>query len=300
MNFFKTLFRLAPYALRKVLTGRNYSACIEITDKCNLRCAHCYHRRELKASDRNSLQDWKRNFNYLKQKGVKVAVLTGGEPTMRMDVIRLAEKYFPFIIVFTNGYQVINKDYWHRVYFSLNQLPDSIENSQERELAQAAVSAYRNDKRIVVCACLTRQNYHGPEWLQKFVDFVRDMNVAGLHIEFHLPFKEEGGELVLSKKDKKEIEKVLLAELVRQNPVLLATPGLVRAQTRDYFPFFPGKCPMRDHNYLIASDGSFKSKISKASDCDRCAYRGKYVVPISNFREWLAFKKVIYKSMFDV
>jgi hypothetical protein len=128
---------------------------------------------------------------------------------------------------------------------------------------------------------LTRQNYHGPEWLQKFVDFVRDMNVAGLHIEFHLPFKEEGGELVLSKKDKKEIEKVLLAELVRQNPVLLATPGLVRAQTRDYFPFFPGKCPMRDHNYLIASDGSFKSKISKASDCDRCAYRGKYVVPIA-------------------
>lgn len=300
MKILKPLFYLAPAAIKKLAFGRNYSACIEITDKCNLRCRHCYHRAELKEQDKTTLDQWRGCFGKLKQQGIKMAVLTGGEPTMRMDVVKLAGKYFPFVITFTNGYKHIEPDFRHRIYFSLNQLPGTIKDGYERELAQTAVSRYTDDKRVVVCACLTRDSYQGQEKLKEFMDFVRNMDVAGMHIEFHLPFKGEGGELALSKEDKKEIEKVLLAELARPDSVLLATPGLIKAQTNDSFPSFPGKCPMRDNNVLIGAGGRPKNKIAEQGDCDRCSYRGKYVVPISNFREWLAFKKVIYKSMFDV
>ena len=50
-----------------------------------------------------SKEEWIKVFKYHKDLGTKIAVLTGGEPTLRMDVIKEAVKIFPKVQVVSNG-----------------------------------------------------------------------------------------------------------------------------------------------------------------------------------------------------
>ncbi|MDP1695312.1 MAG: radical SAM protein [archaeon] len=77
---------------------------IQITGKCNLKCAHCYiGEKEYKDIP---FEDLKRLFDSAKELGVFNVVLTGGEPTMHNDfdkiVDYLNENRFRIILV-TNG-----------------------------------------------------------------------------------------------------------------------------------------------------------------------------------------------------
>jgi len=46
-----------------------------------------------------SNEEWIKVFKYHKNLGTKTAVLTGGEPTLRLDVIKEAIKIFPSVQV---------------------------------------------------------------------------------------------------------------------------------------------------------------------------------------------------------
>jgi MoaA/NifB/PqqE/SkfB family radical SAM enzyme len=48
-------------------------------------------------------EQWIKLFKYHRKLGTKIAVLTGGEPTLRMDVIKEAIKIFPSVQVVSNG-----------------------------------------------------------------------------------------------------------------------------------------------------------------------------------------------------
>jgi len=79
----------------------------DLTWQCNLKCTHCYFfssAEELKCK-RTELSDEQfiNVFKYHRKLGTKTAVLTGGEPTLRMDVIREAIKIFPTVQVVSNG-----------------------------------------------------------------------------------------------------------------------------------------------------------------------------------------------------
>jgi len=50
-----------------------------------------------------SSEEWISVFKYHRKLGTKIAILTGGEPTLRMDVIREAIKIFPSVQVVSNG-----------------------------------------------------------------------------------------------------------------------------------------------------------------------------------------------------
>jgi len=79
----------------------------DLTWRCNLKCTHCYFfssTKELKCK-RTELSDdeFIKFFKYHRKLGTKTAILTGGEPTLRMDVIREAIKIFPTVQVVSNG-----------------------------------------------------------------------------------------------------------------------------------------------------------------------------------------------------
>ncbi len=79
----------------------------DLTWQCNLKCKHCYFfssTMELK-NKRTELseKEWIKIFKYHRRLGIKTAVLTGGEPTLRMDVIREAIKIFPSVQIVSNG-----------------------------------------------------------------------------------------------------------------------------------------------------------------------------------------------------
>ncbi|MGC8873266.1 MAG: radical SAM protein [Chloroflexia bacterium] len=95
------------------------SASIELTERCNLRCVHCYINRP--AGDRDAasqeldLERWTRILDQLADAGTLWLLYTGGEPLLRPDFAELflAAKRRGFLVtLFTNG-TLLNEDLVH-------------------------------------------------------------------------------------------------------------------------------------------------------------------------------------------
>ncbi|HET9955197.1 MAG TPA: radical SAM protein [Polyangiaceae bacterium] len=77
----KTVSQLAA------LSGTPYSAMVEIADRCNEACVHCYQVQGQKGE--LDTEQWKRIFRELAEMGVLFLTISGGEPTLRKDFIEL-------------------------------------------------------------------------------------------------------------------------------------------------------------------------------------------------------------------
>jgi len=98
---------MAPSFLQSIVRNVPFYVNYDLTWQCNLKCKHCYFfssTTELK-NRRTELSDeeWIKVFKYHRNLGTKIAILTGGEPTLRMDVIKEAIKIFPSVQVVSNG-----------------------------------------------------------------------------------------------------------------------------------------------------------------------------------------------------
>lgn len=79
-----------------------------ITDRCNLNCKGCYakanHSKRQSRSEQLTVQDWRKIFKEAEELGVSFALLAGGEPLLRQDVLEAAADYKKIMFpVFTNG-----------------------------------------------------------------------------------------------------------------------------------------------------------------------------------------------------
>jgi MoaA/NifB/PqqE/SkfB family radical SAM enzyme len=98
---------MAPTFLNSILRKVPFYVNFEITWQCNLKCKHCYFfspTTELKSKrEELSNEEWIKIFKYYKKLGTKIAILTGGEPTLRTDLIEEAIKIFSSVQVVSNG-----------------------------------------------------------------------------------------------------------------------------------------------------------------------------------------------------
>ncbi|MFX1569457.1 MAG: radical SAM protein [Promethearchaeota archaeon] len=102
-----SLISMGPSFLQSIIRNVPLYVNYDLTWQCNLKCKHCYFFSsitELKSKRAElSNEDWIKIFKYHRKIGIKIAVLTGGEPTLRMDVIKEAFKIFPSVQVVSNG-----------------------------------------------------------------------------------------------------------------------------------------------------------------------------------------------------
>ncbi len=76
---------------------------LAITYRCNLNCSHCYTGGP-QETEELSLDDWKRVLEKLWQIGIPQLVFTGGEPTLREDLVSLIAEADEFVTgLVTNG-----------------------------------------------------------------------------------------------------------------------------------------------------------------------------------------------------
>jgi radical SAM protein with 4Fe4S-binding SPASM domain len=66
-----------------------YKADIALTYGCNNACSHCYNATSHMSMASLSVEDWKRVFSLLKQKGIPHMIFTGGEATLHPDLPEL-------------------------------------------------------------------------------------------------------------------------------------------------------------------------------------------------------------------
>ena len=98
-------------------------AWIEITNKCNLKCIHCYNESDVHCDNIMSLTDFYKVVDYLIRNRVSKIQITGGEPFLNKDILKQMLDYvigkFSFIEIFTNG--TLITDEWFE-YLLINDI----------------------------------------------------------------------------------------------------------------------------------------------------------------------------------
>jgi MoaA/NifB/PqqE/SkfB family radical SAM enzyme len=146
---------------KKSVFGVRYSAEIDVTDNCNLRCEHCYH---FYGKDKFYTQElpihvWEKRFETLHKAGIRHILLVGGEPALRIDVLMLADRIFPFVYVITNGTIKIPEEFNHRLYVSIDGSPTTNDAIRGDGVFSHVMKNYSGDKRVVINMTITRDNY---------------------------------------------------------------------------------------------------------------------------------------------
>jgi len=86
--------------------GAPFQVVWNITRACNLKCVHCYESAGVKGKDELSTEEALRGIDILADAGVLILAFSGGEPTIRPDILQLVEhasKRGMFTAVATNA-----------------------------------------------------------------------------------------------------------------------------------------------------------------------------------------------------
>ncbi|MBQ8081232.1 MAG: radical SAM protein [Clostridia bacterium] len=146
-----SIFAYAPYMRAPHRMDLMVSA---MTDEkgvwqCNQRCVHCYAAGQPLAGQRElTTEEWKRVIDRCRQACVAQLTFTGGEPTMRKDLVELIE-YAGFFItrLNTNG-ALLTKELCGRLYeASLDSVQVTL-YSADRDIHERLVGAKRYDETL--------------------------------------------------------------------------------------------------------------------------------------------------------
>lgn len=134
---------------------------IDVTNRCNLRCKHCYffqqdYKSEL--SDEALLKKVKEIKT--KYPSIVHASWVGGEPLLRKEVIEKGMRHFPFNMVVTNGTLELPK--WKNCVFNV-----SVDGTKEYHEKIRGAGIYdkvkkhadRSDIHVNIACVLNKENY---------------------------------------------------------------------------------------------------------------------------------------------
>jgi radical SAM protein with 4Fe4S-binding SPASM domain len=105
---------LVRFGVAKPFTpGAPFQVVWNVTRACNLKCKHCYENAGKKGLDELSTAEALKTIDRLAEAGVVFLAFSGGEPTIRPDIltlIRRAAEYGIYVAVATNGLSFSNPE----------------------------------------------------------------------------------------------------------------------------------------------------------------------------------------------
>lgn len=155
---------------------RNFFGSIDVTQKCNLRCQHCYFYEHEQPERGLGVDEWVRLLESWKRSRSRWSFpffqcsWVGGEPLLHPEIIDRCRRYFRYNLVVTNG--TIPLPDWPDVDFYVSIDGDE----QAHEALRGKPGIYRRIKanvaaarreRVTISCCLTRHNAHAIEALVK-------------------------------------------------------------------------------------------------------------------------------------
>ena len=134
---------------------------------CNLKCLHCYAAgQELSGEEELSTDEWKKIIDSLRKIGVPQITFTGGEPTMREDLVELIDHGQWFVTrLNTNGVK-LTKEY--------------CEALKKASLDSIQITFYSSDEKI-------HNELVGAEGYQKTLDGIKNALEAGMSVSINTP-----------------------------------------------------------------------------------------------------------------
>ena len=221
---------IAPYLayleLKRKVLGVKFFAEIDITDNCNLRCKHCYHfhGKDVFETKELPLAIWRKRFKNLHKQGVRFVLLVGGEPALRIDVLMLAHRIFPYVYVITNGTIFIPRKFNHLLFVSLDGMQKTNDAIRGKGTFNKVLKKYSGDKRVAINMTLNINNYKDLEGVvklskkHKFRGVVCNVSASGLDVKIPLNVKMEERKLIV--KEMKRVKKAHPRQLLLSNAMI--------------------------------------------------------------------------------
>lgn len=176
------------------------SALVNVTNRCTLKCKHCFVFRETspnrKAAELDAPAFLAKVLEKKEQHGFKFMLWMGGEPLLRPDILREGVKHFDSNNITTNGsldlIDLVNTMYVVSVD-GPPEVNDAVRGKGSFERAMRTLSRVPEDfgpKIIVQCVVTRKTQYQ----LEPLVEYIRPLPVEGLTFTFYVPRKNDTSE----------------------------------------------------------------------------------------------------------
>ncbi len=202
--------------------ARQYpAAVINITNRCTLRCKHCFIYRDGNPNDPSEEMDTAtmlRKISELKERhGLQTMLWMGGEPLLRPDVLTEGTKLFQRNIVTTNG-TLDPIDLPRCTYVVSIDGPPELNDSTRGKGAFAKVmhTLSRVPKEFgptLMCQCAVTKA--SEDALEELVELLRPTRAEGMTFSFYVPHSNDDSEFTwgsLERRDKAVREVIRLKE----------------------------------------------------------------------------------------
>jgi len=289
MKKYLKLFYLVFLELKRAIFKVRYFAEIDITDNCNLRCAHCYHfkgKEELNNKDL-PLDVWRKRFEELHKAGVRIVLLVGGEPALRSDILMLADRIFPFVFIITNGTVKVPREFDRLLFVSLDGNRERNDSVRGNGVFSKVLSNYSQDPRVIFNITVTNDNYNEVE---DIVKIAMENGLRGVVCNIYTPTVGKRDALFI----KTENRKAIISELKRVKKLypdyLLLTKPMIHWYE---FPDHIGFCHWGDEalHYDVAWG---KRRCFTGLDCSNCGcFAGALQNPLILLKYPLEMKKLL-------
>jgi sulfatase maturation enzyme AslB (radical SAM superfamily) len=190
------------------------------------------------------------------------AVLSGGEPTLRMDILHLADQYFPIVNIATNGLIKVPASIDHTILISLDGQEATHDRIRGKGTFARVLANYQGDRRVIYRMTIHRENL---DEIEAVTQIAHQNQVRGISFIIHAPYQSRD-ELCLSRDELEEIRARLLAIIDTYGTFVYLTPRMVNAMAGSTFA---ETCKLR-HSIALYSDGTPKKCTMHNIDCPQC------------------------------
>ncbi len=180
------------------------------TNRCNLKCSHCYskntHNIEL------STEEWKNKIKRLREKNIYFGNLTGGgEPLLRKDVVMLVDEYLKCYFLVTNGTIEIPKLNRSKamVYISCEGLKENNDMVRGKGHFNKILNTISSSETPVgITHTVSKLNYMN---FERFIRYISDYSFHPINIQFYTPSypKDPTNPFLLNAEEKREIIQIV-------------------------------------------------------------------------------------------
>ena len=245
---------------------------IDITNRCNLKCKHCYFWRQNYKAELddnnwlNKIKDLKNQYKNLLQ-----ASWCGGEPLLRKNLIEKGMKFFRYNLIVTNG--TIPLPNWPDGVFEVSvdgskKFHEMIRGKNYDKIKQ---NINRKDLHINIACIINKLNY---KCLRDMVEEWSKTKVKGIHFGFYSPTKTDSiGNLWIDFKLRDKIIEEIRLLKKEYGSFILPTDKVLDLMLAKNCDEVVSNCPFKDFIICLGPDG--KRKLCPVGDqaiCSKCVH----------------------------
>ncbi len=166
------------------------SSIYDVTNRCNLRCKGCFFfssDEHTAAEEQHDIQHWETFIDKEKERGVNLAILIGGEPTLCLDRLEAFYKRLPSFCA-TNGLVKVPRDRFPDMMVGISLWGNEDDEKVLRGKDTFSISSqnYAGDPHTYYLYTIT------PKQIGKTQNIIRKIQDVGLKVHMQLLSNDEG------------------------------------------------------------------------------------------------------------